>query len=352
MRNPFLWVSLSVRKSREGHLRTSQQLFEMAYLYLFRGLPPSYYHSAGLWRKEIPWRDKKDHLNCREFTRRLDALNPHEYRKISQHKLVEKSLLTLLRLPTAPFLGHLQSEVGRSCEGAPLRTGQDLEQLMRGRKETRICFKEIEGWGGRSFQAVEVIPKDSGHLKIRPLLTDTEFSFEAYCAEHLRLASGRGWMVEAYLEQHPVLRALNPNSLNTLRIWIIRRQGRGPEILGAIQRIGRANSLVDNISSGGFGVPVDLERGILLAAVQLKPTRTTFERHPDHQAQIQGVQLPYWEEVKTLAISALLAFPEMRFSGLDVGITPDGPVIVELNPEPDWIGQARLCLPSARYIPA
>jgi hypothetical protein len=352
MRNPFLWASLSIQKSREGHLPASQQILEMAYLFLFRGLPPSYYHAAGFWRKEIPWGDKKDHLSCREFTRRLDALNPLEYRKISQHKVVEKSLLTLLRLPTATFLGHLQAEVGRTCEGSPLRNAENLERFLKERTETTICFKEIEGWGGRSFRAVEVVKEDAARLTLRPLLSRITFDTGEFCAKHLQLASGRGWIVEAYLEQHPVLKALNPTSLNTIRIWIIRRPGRMPDILGAIQRIGRANSLVDNVSSGGFGVPIDLEQGVLLAAVQMKPTRTTFARHPDHQAQIEGVRLPFWEEAKKLAANALLAFPEMRFSGLDIGLTPGGPVIVELNPEPDWIGQARLCLPSARYIPA
>ncbi len=344
-------MRLSMQKSCEGHLPVSRQFLEMAYLYLFRGLPPSYYHAAGFWRKEIPWRDKRDHLSCKEFLRRLKTLNPPEYRKISQHKVVEKSLLTLFKLPTATFLGHIQSEVGRTCAGTPLRTARDLEQFLKSRPEARICFKEIEGWGGRGFKAVEVMHEGPPRLTLRPLLTETGLDCARYCAEHLQIDSGRGWMIESYLEQHPVLKAINPTSLNTIKIWILRQPGQEPAILGAFLRVGRANSLVDNVTSGGFGVGINISTGVLSTAVKIKPSRETFSRHPDHGAQIENVCLPFWEEVRVLAATALLTFPEMGFSGLDIGITPEGPVIVELNPEPDWISQARLCLPSARYIP-
>jgi hypothetical protein len=346
-----VYLKQSLQKSREGHLPASRQFVEMAYLLLYRGLKPSYYHAAGLWRREIPWRDKRDHLGSKEFSKRLKAINPMEYRKISQNKIVEKALLTQFRLPTARFLGYVHPEVGKSCTGVYLRTSAELDRFLQTQPETRICFKEVEGWGGRNFQAVEVLRLSKSSLSFRPLLEEVPIDCDRFCTERLKLPSGGGWLIEAYLEQHPVLKAINPSSFNTIRIWIIWKAGQDPQFLGAFLRVGRTGSLVDNVSSGGFGVEVNLETGILSSALQMKPVRTSFSKHPDHHAQIEGVQIPFWQEAKVLAAIALQTFPEMRFSGLDIGITTEGPVVVELNPEPDWITQARFCIPMARFVP-
>jgi hypothetical protein len=349
--SPLLLIRLSIQKGREGHLPVSRQLLEMACLFVFRGLTPSYYHAAGFWRREIPWRDKRDHLGPREFSKRLDVINPSAYRKISQNKIVEKALLTQFCIPTARFLGYLHHKVGRSCTGDSLRTAAELNRFLQTQQESRICFKEVEGWGGRSFQAAEVMRHSRPSLSFRPLLEEVPIDCDRFCAERLELPSGRGWLIEAYLDQHPTLKAFNPSSFNTVRMWIIRKAGQHPEVLGAFLRVGRVGSLVDNTSSGGLCVELDPATGILASALTVRPVRTYFLTHPDHHAQFEGVQLPFWPEVKALAANALQSFPEMRFSGMDLGITTEGPVVVELNPEPDWIGQAWHCIPMARYFP-
>lgn len=258
-------------------------------------------------------------------------------------------MLRLFGLPTADFLGYIQAEVGQSYGGIPLRNPADLENFFKGRQEEKACFKDVEGWGGRGFQAVEVLRTDSV-IRLRPLLTEDALDCASFCAARLKIEEGGGWLIESYLEQHPVVKKINPTSLNTIKIWILRKMGQEPTILGALLRVGRINSLVDNTTSGGFRVSVDLKTGVLCKPFFLKPTRTYFSKHPDHQAQIEHVQLPFWNEVKQLAATALRTFPEMHLSGLDIGITPEGPVIVELNPQPDWIAQAAMCLPSAKYL--
>ena len=45
-------------------------------------------------------------------------------------------------------------------------------------------------------------------------------------------------------------------------------------------------------------------------------------------------ELPFWEQVKALAESCLASFPRLCFAGLDIAISPTGPVVVELNVQP------------------
>jgi glutathione synthase/RimK-type ligase-like ATP-grasp enzyme len=70
------------------------------------------------------------------------------------------------------------------------------------------------------------------------------------------------------------------------------------------------------------------------------PFRENFEQHPDHQAQIYGVKLPYWNEVIDCATDTLRKLPYTRFVGLDLAMTTTGPIIIEVNVSPDKNGAA------------
>src|SRR5690606_40686034 len=67
--------------------------------------------------------------------------------KASQHKLIEKSLLTLQNLPTPRFIGYVHPHRGRSADGLPLRTAQQMESLLAQHDGEIVCFKLVEGWG-------------------------------------------------------------------------------------------------------------------------------------------------------------------------------------------------------------
>jgi len=40
------------------------------------------------------------HLSFRQYTAHVDAVNPRDYRKLSQNKISEKAILTLMGIPT------------------------------------------------------------------------------------------------------------------------------------------------------------------------------------------------------------------------------------------------------------
>ena len=58
----------------------------------------------------------------------------------------------------------------------------------------------------------------------------------------------------------------------------------------------------------------------------------TFEEHPDTGCRIKGREVPLFDEAVALVLKASQAFGFMATIGWDVGLTPDGPVIIEGNP--------------------
>jgi len=341
---------LSRRRACEGHLDLWRQLAEMILLRALHGVGPLYYHTAGFWRRGLSWKSKTSQLSSRAYRSRLRLLNPAAYRKLSQNKIPEKAILTLFGIPTPRFLGRLHARLGRDSTGLPLLNAVDLERLARERRAVRLVFKRPEGWGGKQVH-IPVIEQGQP-LTFREPNQTAACSAEDYCAHMLELEQGGDWLVEEYFEQHPVLSAINPTSVNTIRIWVIDRGREGHQALTAYLRIGRGNMFVDNASSGGIVASIDLASGLLRAAQDAHAEHDVYRSHPDHGAPIEDVALPYWSDVIQVAKRALSVFPGTRFAGLDVAIGPSGPVIVELNVSPDREGAAFTDFPSAALLMA
>ena len=345
----FYWA-LTKKRAAEGHLPVARQVLEMCALMVLSGNGPGLYHLGGFWRRSIPIRDKLGHLSARAYRARLRRLNPPAYRKMTQNKVPEKGLLTLLGFPTPQFIGFLCPNVGRDCDGRPLRDASDLQRLLTTLNDSRLCFKPVEGWGGKGFELVEIIRE--GSVRFRVARDGRLVDIDAFVAMMLSRHPGFGVLIEKYLEQHPAMARYNPSSVNTCRIWVARPADGPAQVLLAYLRIGRAGSPVDNQSSGGIVAPIDLSTGTVSTAIDGLPSRDVYPQHPDHGAPIQGTVIPSWAEIKGLAQECLAAIPPLRFAGLDIAVARSGsPMVIELNVSPDREGAAFVGVPTRRLLP-
>ena len=337
-------VSASREAAARGGLPVPRQLFEIALLKLVRNLGPNYYHIGRFWRRDLPFREKWRHANDREYRRMVFALNPALYQKASQHKALEKAALSLFGIPTPRFIGFFHAFRGGAADMSPLRTASDLHRALSPYRGRRVCFKAVEGSGGKSFSALDV---DDDARSLGHPISGQSWTIAEWHRELLH--SAEGWLVEEFLVQHPLLAAINPSSVNTLRIWVL-EQGGEFRADHAVLRVGRAGSQVDNTSSGGFGCVVQIGTGRLLAGMSFADPHNAITRHPDTGVALLGCQLPFWQESLDLGGKALAIFPYMRFAGLDVAITPTGPSVIELNVFPDRVSALRWDLPLKDYF--
>lgn len=327
-----------------GGLSVGRQLAEIVFLKVTRDLGPNYYHAARFWRREIPFRSKVRHANDREYQQLLDAVNPPQYRKASQHKVLEKAALSLFGIPTPKFIGYFHAGRGRDDRGEALQSAADLARVLARHEGRRVCFKAVEGFGGTSFSALDVL---GGGAMLRHPISGQQWSVAEWVSQLSE--SPAGWLLEEYLTQHPDIAAINPTSVNTLRVWVSEMPGGFASRYAAL-RIGRGGSQVDNSTSGGFACVVDMASGRLSDGIDLYDPLTPIARHPDTGVVLKGRQIPFWEEVLKLGPTALSLFPEMRFAGLDVAIAPTGPVIIELNVAPDRVSALRWDIPHKDFF--
>lgn len=204
--------------------------------------------------------------------------------------------------------------IGRDWLDFSTATREQLEAFVRGREA--IIVKPNDGTGGKGVEKL--------------LMKDFRDAGELYD----KLKEDKVGVVEEVLAQHPELDALNPYSINTLRIVTIRNES-GGHILYAHLRIGNGGRPVDNLHSGGMFAPIDLETGRIQYPAYDKD-RKTYERHPMTGAAIEGLEIPLWEQAQEMCLGASEVIPKMRYVGWDVAVTPDRPVLVEGNNLPGY----------------
>lgn len=185
-----------------------------------------------------------------------------------------------------------------------------------------LILKPARGEGGRGVRGVNAVQsKDRAAL-------------EAALRREFRGCKGP-WLIQERLFPHPALEPLALGALATARITTILNEAGEPEVASAILRFPSDPAvIVDNMKVGGLLSPIDLETGQLGIACQGYGGGDHVV-HPVTGAPIEGQFLPDWKEAKELAIKAhRSAFGDYVLIGWDVGLSPDGPLLVEGNAKP------------------
>jgi hypothetical protein len=331
--------SLINKESKRKNRSLIAIIIEMIRLYVKNSIGPNYYLQAGMADQNMSWDFKCSHISDKDYHAALNKLNPRPYRKITQHKLSEKSFLQFSHIPCAKFIGFLEPVKGFDVNGQNLTTEEQLSSLLQSYVDQTICIKIPEGFGGEGFFA-GTLSLDDGTLKVKALDESDTLTIPQVLDRYRKVIATEGLLFESFIEQHDSFAQFNPSSVNTLRVWVL-QTGDNVDVIGTYLRIGRAGNLTDNGGGGGIMCPVNLKTGVLDKGLTTStPFRDEFEQHPDHQAQIFGVQLPFWNDILACAEDTLKKLPYTKFAGLDVAMATTGPLIIEVNVSPDKNGAA------------
>lgn len=144
------------------------------------------------------------------------------------------------------------------------------------------------------------------------------------------LEDNNAWLLEEVLQQHPQNAEVYPNAMNCLRLITLIDSDGIPHVIFATQKFGLNGRVVDNY---GFGCRVDLETGRICSPGVSGDGSLgiTYDEHPMTRIRLIGREVPMFFDACEMVKQAALVIPQMRYIGWDVGITPNGPAIVEGN---------------------
>lgn len=338
---PYI-IHLCRKRACEGHLPVYRQLLEIAVLHATRGIGYDMYHYAGMWDKEASWDYKCSFLGYRNYSRKIYQLNARKFHGMSQYKPYEKAFFNHFSIPTAAYIGTLNEQSGFTSDGDPLRSHGDLSSCLEKIDGKKVCFKLVEGANGKGFKAYQVFYKPD-KLSVVHLSTGKEYSGKELF-DLLVNESPDGWLLEDYIEQHPALKAFNPTSLNTIRMFLYEQKNGDIIPLKSFLKTGKLGALIDKTENGGAAVTIDQDTGVLLNGFDWSPEMRPLREHPATGVAFEGVQIPFWKEAEALAVYTLKVCTNMRFIGVDIAITEEGPMMVEMNihSDPDCMPVLRL----------
>lgn len=222
---------------------------------------------------------------------------------------------------------------------------------------TPPVYLELEGgevihraWQEDSLPPVDLIVKrrrgKGGHVMMRwayqgeagYLSAEGETLDAAQLLERMRVeASEIPFLVVKRIKNHADILDLagaDGNILTTCRLLTALNEHGDYEAVSSTFKIAVDQIVADNVHFGGLASAVDLETGTLGPGIPTAPLGVAVDHHPLTGARITGKPLPCWKETVDLSIRAHSGFPEAIFVGWDIGISDDGPVLVEGNSAP------------------
>ena len=263
----------------------------------------------------------------------------HDYIQFGMYDLTEEQKATmvtrvvnrqLLEILNDDSLGQIMDDKGlfaqkygqfmkRDILDLPRATGEDVDAFLA--KHKRIFCKPSAGDSGKGcfiYEAPEGLTREK---------------FMQDMAE-----KGVG-VCEQVLVQHPKQAAVNPYSLNCMRMVTLIDSDGTPHVIYAVQKFGVKQVVVDNYGPGGIGCRVDVDTGVVRWPGVLGEgfMRQVYTEHPVSHVPFVGYEVPFFKEACQMVLQAAMVTPGLRYVGWDVGITPGGPAIVEGNNFNDYL---------------
>lgn len=144
---------------------------------------------------------------------------------------------------------------------------------------------------------------------------------------------GKNFLIQDLVKQHPAMSALNPDSINTIRI-VTYRTGMDVSVLYAAIRIGRKGQTIDNESAGGISAKINMD-GTLCKFAYGAPGQDKIEL-TDSGVRLEGYQVPSFEKAIAVVKEQHLNLPFQDLVGWDICIEETGdPVMLEWNTTPE-----------------
>lgn len=142
----------------------------------------------------------------------------------------------------------------------------------------------------------------------------------------------KDFLIQEAVHQHPKISALNPTSVNTMRMTTY-RSGMEVLLVYAAIRIGRIGQVIDNQSAGGISAKINPD-GTLGKYAFGKAGEDLIEK-TDTGIVLEGYQLPHYDKAVAKVKELHYSLPLFDLVGWDISIDEEGePVLIEWNGRP------------------
>jgi hypothetical protein len=274
--------------------------------------PIDYYRYEFYFNKS--WEEKSRYVGKRSSHYYPWQSNSVEYFPIFDNKYIFSTMLSGLGIPHPKLL----TTIGVNYEI------KNLEQLkiFLDKNKSDIVLKPLDGSGGEGVILLNY--KEGTYWNSDgPYHPDNLW-------EQIKLGghNPHPYLIEEKVEQDKAVSDIYPHSLNTLRVFTIKTKDNKWHHIGTFMRIGQSGH-IDNLGAGGIHLAFN-SAGKSCFAFDWNSFKR-IEKHPVTDAALINIEVPYFKEAISLALMASEKFSFMGTIGWDIGLSVNGPTIIEGN---------------------
>ncbi|GHF20318.1 hypothetical protein GCM10017044_13950 [Kordiimonas sediminis] len=290
----------------------------------YGALPADYYnyalhsspHPHGLYSRRIETKGMFDLLNSAARDERNTLADKEQFSIVCQK----------YQIPTARIL----------AVAGPDRHVKDLPKRD-------IFIKPAEGSKGEDTISLQYNEENNSYFDNR---FKVPLSTQAAIQQTNDIAQRKKILIQTLVSNSSEIAPISPGGLATARIYTVKTVEGDYRLTNALLRLsGASTNITDNFNNqlasndGNMASCIDIETGKLSAAIVNNCHNISKNKyrphHPETGAQIEGITLPWWTDIKRLCLRAHeQAFKKFVFIGWDVALTDKGPVLIEGNWNP------------------
>lgn len=294
---------------------------------------PSEAYDLGLLREHADPADDPKYVSRSRMKALQEALNPASWTCLARqkdlfHRICESHGFPVPSLYAVAF----PRSPGWTREGEMLGSPDAWDEFLTTQTSGDLVIKPADGYYGRGIRIYRrrgdhFLDSEGNSVSPVDLLKTVS-----------RTAGPAGVLIQQRLVNHRTLRRLSgTENLQTLRIVTLIDENSTCHVLSLVLKVIVGDRVTDNYDGGRSGnlfAEVSMADGTLESAVRTDPNDgrlCEFIAHPTTGVRFGEVQVPFWEESLAAVTRAARVFFPLRTLGWDVGITDNGPRLVEAN---------------------
>ena len=265
--------------------------------------------------------EKKKYLVENVRTQYVNHLNMGGDREIIQRLADKYRLFLRLKPYYRREVISLQSEEDYSI----------FEQFVT--RHNEFVVKPVNFWYGRGVHKASLQDYD-GNIQnaFNSILNEGKRIKERHPSRDAQM------VLEELIDQDPAMAQLHPESVNALRITMVRGADGKATIFYPFIKIGMNGEFLASAAQNGVVADIDPETGVLCTD-GYNETGDRFVKHPDTGITIKGFQIPKWDELLELFEILSREMSEFGYIGWDIVLSKSGWCVMEGNYAGELVSQ-------------
>lgn len=265
----------------------------------------------------IEWRDI---LNVNARNRLFLAFNGKHGRQVADSKIRTKKILRRGGIPVPELYGEFANL-------------NQVENFPWEKLEGNFVIKPTRGYAGEGIMMIRKKGKWAGEWVLMDgrKMTTADFRWhisDIFAGRYSLKDTPDKAFVEERIKIHPIFKKYTYQGTPDIRVIVFNRIPVMAMLrLPTVDSQGRAN-----LHQGAIGAGIDMATGITTHGVYYN---RPIAHIPHSERKINGLKLPFWEELLLISVKIQEAVPQLGYMGIDFVLDKErGPMILELNARP------------------